>query len=217
MKKLIRLFFALIVAILVSPILMVAVAFGAQPSLSVGNVLIETNRCEEITGIFTVTNGGEASGTNTATRAILQAHVPPSAGGQAKFFSIKEIDLSNQNLSSGETQTRSFSIGGFIIPENTNSVRVEIQVIVAEREKVFISRSESFKPPVCVGIPDILDEPGEPTKTLINIPTDEPEVLAEKIEVKELPETGANEFITLAGLGFVLTGFVLRRIITLTA
>lgn len=216
MKKLIRLVFALIIAMLVSPILMVAVAFGAQPSLSVGNVLIETNRCEEITGIVTVTNGGEASGTNTTTKAILQAHVPPSAGGQAKFFPIKEASLPIQNIASGETQTRSFSIGGFIIPENTNSVRVEIQVIVAEREKVFISRSESFKPPVCVGIPDIPDEPGEPTEALINIPT-EPEVLAEKIEVKELPETGANEFITLAGLGFVLTGFILRRIITLTA
>lgn len=200
---------------LVSPILMVAVAFGAQPSLSVGNVLIETNSCEEITGIFTVTNGGEAPGTNTATKAILQAHVPPSAGGQSHFFPIKEIDLSNRNLGSGETQTRSFSIGGFIIPQNTNSIRVEIQVIVAEREKVFISRSESFKPSVCVGIPDVPDEPGEPTETPISIPTG-PEVLSETIEAKELPASGANEFITLAGLGLVVTGVIIRRTITLT-
>ncbi len=210
MVKINKAFLASITTIFVSPLILGSTVFAAQPSLSVDNVVVSSNECESISGSFKVTNGGGASGSNTSTKAVLQAHVPPSAGGQAKFFPIKEISLPNQNIASGETQKRTFSIGGFNIPENTNSIRVEIMVTVAERDKVFISRSESFKPAACGAVQDEPEEPG--------ITSDEPgvqegpKVLSEKIEAEELPATGANEIIIFLILGSIFVGIYLYRI-----
>ena len=93
---------------------------------------------------------------------------------------------------------------------NANSIRVEIQVTVAERDKVFISRSESFKPAACGAVQDEPEEPG--------ITSDEPgvqegpKVLSEKIEAEELPATGANEIIIFLILGSIFVGVYLYRI-----
>ncbi|HEX7455885.1 MAG TPA: hypothetical protein VF303_00240 [Candidatus Nanoarchaeia archaeon] len=165
----------LIVSILLSPLVLGSKAFACHASLSVEDIIIKSNKCETIHGTFEVTNDGQSTVKNTKTLAILQAHVPPSRGGRAHFFPIAEVSLANEDIAPGEIQTRDFSISGFTVPENANSLRVEIKLIVGERGKTFISRSESFKPPAC-DIPQEPEKPAEPTGPKV---PDSPEITVE--------------------------------------
>lgn len=126
-------------------------ASSSQPSLNINWVRPYDVDCGYISGGFEVVNTGSADAYIYDGVAILQAHVPPSQGGQPKFFEIAQVDTDPKSfeVEVGETVVHYFYFTSFTVPEHTNSLRVEIRLPVEGRDKVFVSRSDSFKPPAC--------------------------------------------------------------------